>query len=134
MVYIQRQLTHVGQMTNHLPCRVRHDCDSRSRSRHFPQEDPIQIPCRACSLRTLPFLLLFHLLIFSSDQAGEEQGLWGSRSYSRESPRFWRIPQQLRQHIGELRDSGANVTFMVQSDMLAYHVPGEHAQLAFPET
>lgn len=36
--------------------------------------------------------------------------------------------------VGELRDNGANVTLMVQSDMLAYHVPKERAQLAFPET
>lgn len=34
---------------------------------------------------------------------------------------------------GELREQGANITLMLHSDMLAYHVPGEHAQLAFPK-
>jgi len=47
---------------------------------------------------------------------------------------FPEFTRELRQPAGELRDSGANVTLMVQSDMLAYQVPGEHAQLAFPDT
>lgn len=34
---------------------------------------------------------------------------------------------------GHLRNQGADVTLMVHSDMLAYHVPGEHPQLAFPK-
>ncbi|KAF9649152.1 Zn-dependent exopeptidase, partial [Thelephora ganbajun] len=67
---------------------------------------------RAISRKRIQFKSHVELVAF----AGEEQGLWGSRYYSR-----------------ELRDSGANVTLMVQSDMLAYHAPGEHAQLAFPD-
>jgi len=47
---------------------------------------------------------------------------------------FLKLPHELGRPPGELHDSGANVTLMVQSDMLAYHVPAEHAQLAFPET
>ncbi|KAF9791293.1 hypothetical protein BJ322DRAFT_1040893 [Thelephora terrestris] len=48
--------------------------------------------------------------------AGEEQGLWGSRGYAL-----------------ELWNQGANITLMAHSDMLAYRVPGEPAQLAFPK-
>ncbi|KAL6308785.1 Zn-dependent exopeptidase [Sparassis latifolia] len=48
--------------------------------------------------------------------AGEEQGLYGSRAYAR-----------------ELHDAGANLTLVVQADMLGYHVSGEPAQLGLPE-
>ncbi|KIK67733.1 hypothetical protein GYMLUDRAFT_36484 [Collybiopsis luxurians FD-317 M1] len=48
--------------------------------------------------------------------AGEEQGLYGSRAYAR-----------------ELRNSGANVTLMVQADMIAYRKPGEPLQLGLPD-
>ena len=34
---------------------------------------------------------------------------------------------------GELRSSGADITLMVQADMLAYHKPGEPAQLGLPD-
>jgi Zn-dependent M28 family amino/carboxypeptidase len=47
--------------------------------------------------------------------AGEEQGLLGSKAYAR-----------------ELRAQGANVTVMIQADMLGYHAPGEPAQLGLP--
>lgn len=49
--------------------------------------------------------------------AGEEQGLYGSRYYAR-----------------ELRDKGANLTLMIQADMLAYHSPEEPPQLGLPRT
>ncbi|CAL1697870.1 unnamed protein product [Somion occarium] len=48
--------------------------------------------------------------------AGEEQGLYGSRAYAR-----------------ELRAQNANLTLMIQADMLAYHVPGEPPQLGLPD-
>ncbi|GJE89043.1 Zn-dependent exopeptidase [Phanerochaete sordida] len=48
--------------------------------------------------------------------AGEEQGLLGSRAYAR-----------------ELREAGANLTLMVQADMLAYHKAGEPPQLGLPD-
>jgi len=48
--------------------------------------------------------------------AGEEQGLLGSRAYSR-----------------ELREADANLTLMIQADMLAYHVPSEPMQLGLPD-
>ncbi|OSD03728.1 Zn-dependent exopeptidase [Trametes coccinea BRFM310] len=48
--------------------------------------------------------------------AGEEQGLYGSRYYAQ-----------------EMREQGANLTLMVQADMLAYHAPGEPAQLGLPD-
>ncbi|OSD03741.1 Zn-dependent exopeptidase [Trametes coccinea BRFM310] len=44
--------------------------------------------------------------------AGEEQGMVGSRAFAE-----------------ELREKGANVTLMIQADMLAYRVPGERPQL-----
>jgi len=47
--------------------------------------------------------------------AGEEQGLIGSRAYAR-----------------ELRLAGANVTLMIQSDMLGYHKADEPPQLGLP--
>ncbi|KAI0085531.1 Zn-dependent exopeptidase [Irpex rosettiformis] len=48
--------------------------------------------------------------------AGEEQGLIGSRAYA-----------------GELREAGADLTLMVQADMLAYHKAGEPPQLGLPD-
>ncbi|KAF9228083.1 Zn-dependent exopeptidase [Gyrodon lividus] len=47
--------------------------------------------------------------------AGEEQGLRGSRAYAQ-----------------ELRAQGANITVMIQADMIGYHVPGEPPQLGLP--
>ncbi|KAF5388341.1 hypothetical protein D9615_000637 [Tricholomella constricta] len=48
--------------------------------------------------------------------AGEEQGLLGSRAYAR-----------------ELRAANANLTVMVQADMLAFREPGEPRQLGLPD-
>lgn len=47
--------------------------------------------------------------------AGEEQGLYGSKAYAR-----------------EMREKDANITVMIQADMLAYHAPGEPPQLGLP--
>ncbi|KAF8270255.1 hypothetical protein EI94DRAFT_1723165 [Lactarius quietus] len=47
--------------------------------------------------------------------AGEEQGLYGSKYYAE-----------------ELRKVEKNLTLMVQSDMIAYHEPGEPPQLGLP--
>ncbi|KAJ7498623.1 hypothetical protein FB451DRAFT_1426347 [Mycena latifolia] len=49
--------------------------------------------------------------------AGEEQGLLGSKAYA-----------------SKLREIDANITVMIQADMLAYHVPGEPPQLGLPKT
>lgn len=35
--------------------------------------------------------------------------------------------------IEELREAGANITVMLQSDMLGYRAPGEPAQLGLPD-
>ncbi|KAH9856204.1 Zn-dependent exopeptidase [Lenzites betulinus] len=48
--------------------------------------------------------------------SGEEQGLYGSRYYAQ-----------------ELRQKNANLTLMIQADMLAYHAPGEPPQLGLPD-
>ncbi|KAF8675066.1 peptidase M28 family [Rhizoctonia solani] len=48
--------------------------------------------------------------------AGEEQGLLGSRAYA-----------------AELRQVDANITLMIQADMLAYRDPSEPLQLGLPE-
>ncbi|KAF7967670.1 hypothetical protein HWV62_33559 [Athelia sp. TMB] len=48
--------------------------------------------------------------------AGEEQGLLGSKAYAR-----------------QLREQGADITLMIQADMLAYRAPGEPMQLGLPE-
>jgi hypothetical protein len=47
--------------------------------------------------------------------AGEEQGLYGSKAYAR-----------------EMREKNANITVMIQADMLGYHRPGEPPQLGLP--
>ncbi|KAG1721080.1 uncharacterized protein EDB91DRAFT_1256690 [Suillus paluster] len=47
--------------------------------------------------------------------AGEEQGLYGSKAYAR-----------------EMRQKNANITVMIQADMLGYHAPGEPPQLGLP--
>ncbi|KAG1789491.1 uncharacterized protein HD556DRAFT_1446895 [Suillus plorans] len=47
--------------------------------------------------------------------AGEEQGLYGSKAYAR-----------------EMREKDANITLMIQADMLGYHAPGEPPQLGLP--
>ncbi|THV08263.1 Zn-dependent exopeptidase [Dendrothele bispora CBS 962.96] len=48
--------------------------------------------------------------------AGEEQGLFGSRYYS-----------------SDLRAADANITLMIQADMLAYRKEGENPQLGLPD-
>jgi len=48
--------------------------------------------------------------------AGEEQGLYGSRAYAR-----------------DLRRDGADITLMIQADMLGYHAAGEPPQLGLPD-
>ncbi|KAJ7631753.1 hypothetical protein B0H17DRAFT_1217765 [Mycena rosella] len=49
--------------------------------------------------------------------AGEEQGLLGSKAYA-----------------NKMRDIDANITVMIQADMLAYYVPGEPPQLGLPRS
>ncbi|KAF8525591.1 Zn-dependent exopeptidase [Hysterangium stoloniferum] len=58
----------------------------------------------------------FHTNVELVAFAGEEQGLVGSRAYAK-----------------ELREADANVTLMIQADMIAYHKPGEPAQLGLPD-
>ncbi|KAI0370916.1 Zn-dependent exopeptidase [Pilatotrama ljubarskyi] len=67
---------------------------------------------RAISRKGVKFRKNVQICAFS----GEEQGLYGSRYYAQ-----------------ELREKGANLTLMVQADMLAYHAPGEPAQLGLPD-
>ncbi|KAJ7682721.1 Zn-dependent exopeptidase [Mycena polygramma] len=59
----------------------------------------------------------FHSNVQLVTFAGEEQGLLGSKAYAR-----------------ILRDANANITVMIQADMLAYHAEGEPPQLGLPET
>ncbi|KAI0334163.1 Zn-dependent exopeptidase [Cubamyces sp. BRFM 1775] len=48
--------------------------------------------------------------------AGEEQGMIGSKAYAK-----------------ELREQGANITLMIQADMLAYRKPGDAPQLGLSD-
>ena len=48
-------------------------------------------------------------------------------------PTHWTHSIPDTRYVGELRSQGANITLMAHSDMLAYRVPGEPPQLAFPE-
>jgi Zn-dependent M28 family amino/carboxypeptidase len=57
----------------------------------------------------------FHTNVELVAFAGEEQGTLGSKAYAR-----------------ELRARDANVTLMIQADMLAYHAPNEPPQLGLP--
>ncbi|KAG9311067.1 hypothetical protein JVU11DRAFT_8972 [Chiua virens] len=61
--------------------------------------------------------LQFHSNVELVAFAGEEQGLFGSKAYAR-----------------ELRARDANVTLMIQADMLAYHAPLEPPQLGLPQS
>lgn len=66
--------------------------------------------------------------------AGEEQGLLGSRAYARElALHQCNLLLTTYLEIGELRAQNANLTLMIQADMLAYHVPGEPVQLGLPD-
>jgi hypothetical protein len=67
---------------------------------------------RAIAKRGVQFHSNVQLVAF----AGEEQGLVGSRAYAR-----------------QLRQLDANITLMIQADMLAYHSPDEPAQLGLPD-
>ena len=67
---------------------------------------------RAIGRKNIRFLTNVELVFF----AGEEQGLLGSRAYAK-----------------ELRDLDANLTMVIQADMIAYHELGEPLQLGLPE-
>lgn len=67
---------------------------------------------RAIARRNVVFRANVLLCAFS----GEEQGMVGSRAYAR-----------------ELREQGANITLMIQADMLAYRVLGEPPQLGLSD-
>ena len=67
--------------------------------------------------------------------SGEEQGLLGSKAYAREfsgSEQSKGPCLRVSGSIGELHELGANLTLMIQADMLGYHAPGEPAQLGLP--
>ncbi|KAF5333206.1 hypothetical protein D9611_002532 [Ephemerocybe angulata] len=67
---------------------------------------------RTIARRRIQFHANVELVAF----AGEEQGLLGSRAYSR-----------------QLRAQNASVVLMIQADMTAYRAPGEPLQLGLPE-
>ncbi|EGO02857.1 hypothetical protein SERLA73DRAFT_47728 [Serpula lacrymans var. lacrymans S7.3] len=66
---------------------------------------------RTIARRGITFRTNVELVAF----AGEEQGLLGSKAYAR-----------------EMYDADANITLMIQADMLAYHAPFEAPQLGLP--
>ncbi|KAH9915316.1 uncharacterized protein B0H18DRAFT_886056 [Fomitopsis serialis] len=66
---------------------------------------------RTIARKGVTFRKNIQLVAFS----GEEQGLYGSKAYAR-----------------EMYELGANLTLMIQADMLGYHAPGEPAQLGLP--
>ncbi|KAF8915266.1 hypothetical protein CPB85DRAFT_1375204 [Mucidula mucida] len=68
---------------------------------------------RTIGAKGIKFLANVELVLF----AGEEQGLLGSKAYSR-----------------ELKALDANLTLVIQADMTAYHQPGEPAQLGLPQS
>jgi Zn-dependent M28 family amino/carboxypeptidase len=56
--------------------------------------------------------------------AGEEQGLLGSKAYARKAPAMHFPSSTSNCHLGKLRDIDANITVMIQADMLAYRAEG----------
>ncbi|KZT69425.1 Zn-dependent exopeptidase [Daedalea quercina L-15889] len=68
---------------------------------------------RTIAHKGIAFRKNIQLVAFS----GEEQGLYGSKAYAR-----------------EMYELGANLTLMIQADMLGYRAPGEPAQLGLPES
>jgi len=58
----------------------------------------------------------FHSNIEIIAFSGEEQGEVGSKAYA-----------------SEQREGNANITMMIQADMLGYHVAGEPFQIGFPD-
>ncbi|KAK7062045.1 peptide hydrolase [Favolaschia claudopus] len=68
---------------------------------------------RAIARRGIKFSSNVQIAAFS----GEEQGLLGSRAYAR-----------------KMREINANITVVIQADMLGYRADGEPAQLGLPET
>lgn len=83
----------------------------------------------------MPFSFLpCHLSFCAPGRLAKSKAFWAPAATPVSLAPVFGTPRKLNQPAGELRDRGANVTLMVQSDMLAYHAPGEHAQLAFPET
>ncbi|KAJ7094488.1 hypothetical protein B0H15DRAFT_776057 [Mycena belliarum] len=67
---------------------------------------------RTIARKGIKFHSNVQLIAFS----GEEQGLLGSKAYAK-----------------KMREMDANITVMIQADMLAYRVPGEPAQLGQPK-
>ncbi|KAI0696388.1 Zn-dependent exopeptidase [Cerioporus squamosus] len=67
---------------------------------------------RVIALKGIKFRKNVQIVAF----AGEEQGLYGSRYYAR-----------------ELYEKGANLTLMIQADMLGYHAADEPPQLGLPD-
>ncbi|KAI9068828.1 Zn-dependent exopeptidase [Trametes sanguinea] len=65
--------------------------------------------------------------------AGEEQGMVGSKVFAGKfapcSGKASRMTLSLQITVEDLREKGANITLMIQADMLAYRVPGERPQL-----
>ena len=60
---------------------------------------------------------------------------WKGRSQDRESPfprSLFTDSDSVPISTGELRARDANVTLMIQADMLAYHAPNEPPQLGLP--
>jgi Zn-dependent M28 family amino/carboxypeptidase len=65
--------------------------------------------------------------------AGEEQGLLGSRAYAGQSMFSLLIEHKAHILVEELRHANANISLMIQADMLAYRNPAEPLQLGLPE-
>ena len=86
---------------------------------------------RAIARRGVVFRKHVQLVAF----AGEEQGMVGSRAYARTLFLFLAATsaEMCDQTLGELKKAGANVTMMVQGDMLAYHADGELPQLGLSD-
>ncbi len=83
---------------------------------------------RTIGAKGIKFLANVELVLF----AGEEQGLLGSKAYSRV---FFVVYMRVYTEymLGELKALDANLTLVIQADMTAYHQPGEPAQLGLPQ-
>lgn len=85
---------------------------------------------RAISRQRVKFHGNLEIIAFS----GEEQGEVGSKAYARQYLSYFLMLQSMINfYLGEQRDANANITMMIQADMLGYHVAGEPFQIGFPD-
>jgi hypothetical protein len=130
----------VKRKQNSTLVRIRNSSDSFHRTRNSQKRHSVQIERTASDIRKSPLVPRLEFCRLSQLAAArlaksKVSGDLVVMPVSRSHPEYWAhsIPDQNTCLAGELRSQGANVTLMAHSDMLAYRVPKEPPQLAFPK-